>query len=231
MLDPGDIAAVIPTRGNHPEGLEEIIASLPYDEIVIWDNSKRRNDVGVMGRYAAIAETTKPFIFTQDDDVVVLKHELLWERYETDCVAGIMPTDLLPEHCLLGYGSVFHRDLPGQYFGQWLRQGGSIRDLVAGHCDMIFGTLAPKIRIECGAETPWHATKYQTVQEARDADVSPVKMMPYHFWDVDPDRMHHQEGHDERRHRIYDDCFTILTGSKIVCRVPTLDYGDHDRRR
>lgn len=225
-LDPSEVSAVLVTRGN--VDLAPIIEALPYDEVIVWDNSKRLYNLGVMGRFAAIAETTRPYVYTQDDDCIILDHHDLLATVGPRNVTGIMPTDLLPEHCLLGYGSMFPRHLPGECFARWLAAGGSIRDMVAGHCDMIFGTLAEKVRLEYGPEQPWHSTKHQTPDEARAAGISPIKMMPYHFGDVDPNRMHMQGSHDERRHRIYAQCLQILAGETRQDLVTV--YGDEDQR-
>lgn len=69
------VSVVIPTRGDHD--LTPILDSLSgFDDIVIWDNSKREN-LSVYGRYAAITEARHPLILTQDDDVIVSDPELI----------------------------------------------------------------------------------------------------------------------------------------------------------
>ena len=47
------VSAVLVTRGN--VDMTAIVESLPFDDVVVWDNSIR-NDLGIYGRYAAIAE-------------------------------------------------------------------------------------------------------------------------------------------------------------------------------
>src|SRR5262245_25366483 len=49
-----DVSAVIVTRGN--VDLQPILDTLPYDDIVVWDNSKRPTDLKILGRYEALEE-------------------------------------------------------------------------------------------------------------------------------------------------------------------------------
>ena len=70
------VAACLVTRGN--VGMKEVIDSLPDEwEVVVWDNSKRQ-DLGVFGRYAAIALTDAELIYVQDDDCVLDPESFHW---------------------------------------------------------------------------------------------------------------------------------------------------------
>ena len=117
-LDPGQVSAVLVTRGD--VDMRPVIAALPYSDIVIWDNSKRP-DAKVFGRYLGIAEAKNPVIYVQDDDCIVNYHNLLLEAYEPGFVIGSM---VYPEECysdttLLGWGALFDRDLPQKAFDLW----------------------------------------------------------------------------------------------------------------
>ncbi len=133
------VSAVIPTRGDVP--LDEVLDSLPRDwQKVVWDNSQR-HDLGVYGRYAAIAECEHDLIWTQDDDVIVSDPQAIvdaWAaRYEEEFfrwsdvmsigrfiqnspVVCNMPQefrhDFYRDHALVGFGAVFHRDAPQMAF-------------------------------------------------------------------------------------------------------------------
>lgn len=120
-----DVSAVLVTRGD--VDLTPIIESLPYSEIVIWDNSTRMVDYGVFGRYVAIGEATRPLVYFQDDDCLVNCHEELLAAWEPGHVVGNAFDD--PERLkryegttLLGWGSLFDADLPWRAFDRYARR-------------------------------------------------------------------------------------------------------------
>jgi len=102
------------TRGD--VNLRSIVDSLPYGEVVIWDNSKRHYDAKVYGRYLGIAEATNRVIFFQDDDCILsaAHHQLLLDAYEPGVVVGSMPypDPMYQDTTLLGWGALFDRELP-----------------------------------------------------------------------------------------------------------------------
>ncbi len=119
-----DVSAVLVTRGD--VDLEPIIETLPFGELVIWDNATRPVDYGVFGRYVAIAETTRPLVYFQDDDCLVSCHEQLLEAWEPGYVVGNAFDDKerLKRYegtTLLGWGSLFEADLPWQTFTEYAR--------------------------------------------------------------------------------------------------------------
>ncbi len=124
-LDPEKVCAVLVTRGD--VDLAPILETLPYGEVVIYDNSRRSFDWKVYGRYVAIAETQKPVIYFQDDDCLVTCHEALLEVYEPDVVVGNMLDHHQPrlatyhDTTLLGWGALFDRGLPFKAFEQYGR--------------------------------------------------------------------------------------------------------------
>ena len=71
MLDPGQVSACLVTRGDLPWMIDRIRDSLlEYDEVIVWDNSKRENFM-TAGRFAAMYEARNEVCYVQDDDVIV----------------------------------------------------------------------------------------------------------------------------------------------------------------
>lgn len=152
QITPNDIAAVIVTRGD--VDLAPILDTLPYPEVVIWDNSKRPVDLGVFGRYAAIAETTKPIIYFQDDDVIFTAHAELMKQYRPGTLLANMDKPWVragkyEETVCVGAGSLTSRILPAEAFARYAATY-PIDPWLHYECDLIFGTLAPWHRIDLG---------------------------------------------------------------------------------
>ena len=74
MIELSEVTAVIVTRGNVP--LDAVLDSLlPYEHVVVWDNSKEAVDYGSFGRCvgAALRGRTE-WVYFQDDDLIVRQH-------------------------------------------------------------------------------------------------------------------------------------------------------------
>lgn len=115
MTSAGDVCAVLVTRGD--VDLRPIMETLPYPELVVWDNSKREHDRGLFGRYLGILETKAPVIYFQDDDCLVRNHDELLKFYAPGRVVGNFRNDKARHRyyldtTLLGWGSLFDRNLP-----------------------------------------------------------------------------------------------------------------------
>jgi hypothetical protein len=108
LIAPSDVAAVLVTRGD--VDMAPVLDSLEpvFDEIVIWDNSTRPADFQCYGRFAGIAETTKPFVYVQDDDVIAPAEALLRVYTGREILANKKPDE---EWRFLGIGAVFPREL------------------------------------------------------------------------------------------------------------------------
>jgi hypothetical protein len=191
-----NVSAVIVTRGDHD--LSEILDSLPRDwQKVVWDNSKR-DDLSVYGRYAAIEECEHEAIFVQDDDCVLAPdtpHALL-AAYKSEHLVANMPqrfrdTGFYDDHCLLGFGAIFHRDLPEQAFTRFAlsshRNGciawgaeGVDRSWFDRTADVVFTALTPRILLDL-----------------------PYRDLP---WATDPSRMYRQPSHVGERARMLELC-------------------------
>lgn len=166
-LRPTDVAAVLVTRGD--VDLEPIKATLPYGEIVVWDNS-RREQAYAYGRYLAIAETQAPVIYFQDDDCLVLDHERLLAEYEPGLITANMPlerTDYI-DTVLLGWGSLFDRNLPEQAFSRWQAAGYEVEseEFQRIGADFIFPMLTPWKRVDVGHQNlPWARDQNRTFRQ------------------------------------------------------------------
>lgn len=156
------VAACIVTRGN--VDLAEVVESLPPEwEVVVWDNSKRV-DFAVYGRYAAIELTEAPIIYVQDDDAVLdpSGFETLMAGYQPNAVTSNMPArfrhDFYRDHCLVGFGAIFHRDLPARAFKRFNdRYGDDVaEDWFWRTCDVVFTALTPRLFVDVPhRDLPW----------------------------------------------------------------------------
>ena len=145
------VSACIPTRGD--VDMTEILDSLPYDDVVVWDNSKRE-DLGIYGRYAAIAEAKHDVIYTQDDDLIVDCHDRLVRVY--------VPGRLLcnyPEPWDIPWvarGALFQRDMPMQVFERYWQRFPRDHFFTHKGCDGIFSLLSPYTVVDFGSrDLPW----------------------------------------------------------------------------
>lgn len=185
-----NVSVVIVTRGD--VDLAPIIGQDWPDavqEIVVWNNAdEHRRDLKVYGRYAAIAETNHPLIYVQDDDCTLERDaiEILirsWAEYDRideserrprgDRIVANMPQHRwfdYPDSCLIGWGSVFHRDAPARswkelsvYLHERVLEGEPDPWLDADFvthfnrtCDVVFTTLTPHVKLDLGFKhLPW----------------------------------------------------------------------------
>ncbi len=81
MILADDVSAILVTRGD--VDLTRILDALPYDDVIVWDNSERP-DLKTFGRYAALSEAQHDTIYFQDDDIVFTGHDELMAEYEPD---------------------------------------------------------------------------------------------------------------------------------------------------
>ncbi len=179
-MTPADISAVVVTRGNVP--LEPILDSFTAAGIfdfVVWDNSRRPDDLGVFGRYAALPECGRDVVLVQDDDVIlpVATIEALAAAYEPARIVANMPERFrafYTDSCLVGFGAVFDRDLPGEAFSRFTQYWGESG--LARRPDVMFTALT---------ESTWLDLPYTEREFAQD-----------------PDRAYRQRGHARERQRV-----------------------------
>ncbi len=88
MIDPRYVTACLVTRGDQPEQVRRIIETLPYGEIIVWDNSVRE-DWKTAGRYMAMDEASNDVVYFQDDDTLFLHHDELMAAYEPGMITAV----------------------------------------------------------------------------------------------------------------------------------------------
>lgn len=122
--------------------MQPILDSLPdHWEKLVWDNSKRE-DLGIYGRYAMIAEATHDVIYTQDDDLIVTCCERLENEYEPDVLTINYPQPWdIP---WVARGAIFDRHLPRQAFARYEQSYERDRDFTHYLCDGVFAMLTPR---------------------------------------------------------------------------------------
>lgn len=70
--------------------MERIIDTLPYSEVIVWDNSDPNvDDLMTAGRYAAMATAIHDVVYFQDDDTLFTRHAELMAAYEPGTVTAV----------------------------------------------------------------------------------------------------------------------------------------------
>jgi hypothetical protein len=110
-IDPSQVSACLVTRGDQPEQMARIIETLPYDEVIVWDNSKRE-DHKTAGRYMAALEAKHDVVYFQDDDTLFRHHAELCAAYEPGRITAVYA----------------HGENPGGYDDMALVGGGALAD-------------------------------------------------------------------------------------------------------
>jgi hypothetical protein len=122
-VTPDEVSACLVTRGD--VDLSEILDSLPYTDVVVWNNSQRE-DLKTYGRYAAIAEAKHDVIYLQDDDIVFLHHAELLAAYEPNTVVANMSDGWvekrnMTDSLFVGAGALVDRHVPALAFARYDR--------------------------------------------------------------------------------------------------------------
>ena len=114
MLTASEVTACLVTRGDQPEQVARIIATLPYDEVIVWDNSQRQ-DFKTAGRYMAALEARHDVVYFQDDDTLFERHDELLAAYEPGRITAVYAHGDNPggydDMPLVGAGALADRDL------------------------------------------------------------------------------------------------------------------------
>lgn len=152
-------SAVIVTRGD--VDLSPILETLPFDDVIVWDNLKR-NDEKVYGRYEAILEMPGDYVYTQDDDCVLPESSIM--ALAAAAGRGHVVCNVTPAHRrsyepigigLVGWGAVFHREAPFAAFRKYLAMHAAptwlqvargpwpMDDMFLRECDRVFTGLTP----------------------------------------------------------------------------------------
>ena len=149
MIDASKVSAVLITRGD--VDLEPILASLPYDDVVIWNGRERDEQPGTYGRYLAMYEAQHDVVYLQDDDCVFSEHDALLGEYQPGVLTAVYGhgenPDGLEDVALVHGGAVVDRSCSlrafDKYLAAWPVDEGFYRE-----ADMIHGTLCPSRQIQ-----------------------------------------------------------------------------------
>lgn len=139
-----NVSAVIVTKGD--KDLTPIINELPFNDIVIWDNSVEPVDYKIYGRYLALSKVRHNIVYTQDDDAIVDIPAVLKEytTVKDKRVVCNMPADRRREYAdgiqLVGWGCVFHKELAGEAFAKYFDKYPA-DELFYRECDRVFTYL------------------------------------------------------------------------------------------
>ena len=176
-LTPDQVSAVIVTRGN--VDLSPILATLPYDDVIVWDNSKRE-DLKILGRYEALKEAKHDVVYFQDDDVIFTAHNRLLAAYEPGVVVANMD-DPWVQSCgyhdmvMVGAGALADKNLFWPVIDRYLEHHPCDEEFML-EADFAVGTLVPGKKIDLG-------------------------FLAREFAD-DPDRLYQQPGQTERKNLV-----------------------------
>ena len=162
MISAKDVSAVIVTRGD--VDLAPILKTLPYDEVIVYDNSKSATDYKCHGRFVGALAARNDVVYFQDDDLIFTAHDKLLAAYEPGKIVANMPSPWYErEHydemrcVLVGAGSLMPRALVKPCFDRYLAAW-PMDDLFLTYCDVVVGILAPGKRVDLGYEILPHAT-------------------------------------------------------------------------
>ena len=160
-----NVAACLVTRGD--VDLSPILESLPYGEVVVWDNSVREN-LRAFGRYQAAGETQADTIYVQDDDCVLspAAHQLLEQSYRlAPAGTAVLHIEENRDVPWVGFGALIPRGLweepHARYLDRWPRD-----DDFLDFCDAIF-TMQARVR-RCYAghrDLPWAEAASRTCNQ------------------------------------------------------------------
>lgn len=150
------VSAVIVTKGN--TDLSPVLKTLPFDDVVVWDNSKQF-DWMVYGRYVAMDLAKNDVIYTQDDDAVTDPDQVV-AQYVPGVVTCNMPPERRPFYhdgiALMGWGSVFDRTLRDAFCGYFSHYPAD--EIFLRECDRVFTALNKTKLIDVPFEHLPHAT-------------------------------------------------------------------------
>ncbi len=152
-----NVSACLVTRGD--VDLTGILASLPYDDVVVYDNSKRHN-LATSGRYAAFAEARHDIVYVQDDDHILLDHGGLLRAYEPGVITANMSRGWIEAHgyedcAMVGKGALMDKTLAAPALDRYLRR---YKDTLVFRlwADVVVTVLNPVRHVDLETEElPW----------------------------------------------------------------------------
>jgi hypothetical protein len=147
VIEASKVSCIIVTRGN--VDLSELKDSLPFEDVVIWDNSKLppEEDEKVHGRYCAVLAAKHEVIAFQDDDCIVQDWPTLLKEYEPGVVTCNMGLGHQHQYrplklALVGFGAIFDKSLVRPAFDRYFALFPA-DELFLRECDRVFTGLNP----------------------------------------------------------------------------------------
>lgn len=141
MISYNNVSAIIVTKGDRD--ISNVVASLPFGEVIVWDNSKEVKDRKIYGRYLAIEKAKYDVIYVQDDDCILEKPEVLATLYREDKLICNVTDAHWQQYAplgigLVGWGAIFHKKLAN--FKEYL-DNYPLDDMFERECDRVFTGL------------------------------------------------------------------------------------------
>ncbi len=171
-MTPDKVTACLVTRGDcDMTPITESLRDQGIEDIVIYDNSTRSVDMGIYGRYAAIAEAKHKVIVTQDDDVIVSDYKAILKAYEPGKLTVNYPEPY--DVPWPSAGSVFDKGLPQAAFDRYFKVWPIDHLFTHKICDAVFSMLTPYTVIDVGYEDlphGFHAGRVSTSEGWYDRD-------------------------------------------------------------
>lgn len=151
-ISPEQVSAVIVTRGDVDLG--PILRTLPYDDVVVWNNADEKVDLKIYGRYAALDRCRHDVVYMQDDDVIFTDHERLLREYTPGVIVANMDQPWIDacgyhDNVLMGAGSLSDRDVYYRAVDKYLSSY-EWDDEWLLECDFAVGVLAPGRKVDLG---------------------------------------------------------------------------------
>lgn len=163
-MTPDDVTAVLVTRGDQELAIQQIIASLIFDNVVVWNNAAPRvPDLGAYGRYMLCRQgVTTPWVWLQDDDCVVSGAVQQAMLDEMGCDGTPWLSNMNPWHnagmpllALPGWGALAHTASVVAADSRWRDQqpdDWASDDYRRVGCDIVIPVLLPNRMIDFGHE-------------------------------------------------------------------------------
>lgn len=147
------VSAVVVTRGD--VDLEPLLRTIPYDDVVVWDNSTRPFDARIYGRYLAAFEAKEDMCFFVDDDVFFYEHERLEEAWEPGLLVSNMDDGWIraggyEDVRLLGAGSIASKYVLWEAIERYHAAGWPLDEAFTYEVDFVVGVLAESKRVDLG---------------------------------------------------------------------------------
>lgn len=146
MIAPEEVTAILVTRGD--VDMSPVVGSLPFEHIIVVDNSQEPADLQCYGRFIPIerGEVETLHVYVQDDDLIIDALALLAHYDGEGIVANKHPEE---EWRFIGGGAFFPKTLPD--FSRYVDNYGSDSDFYRV-ADVVFAYTHPYRSVWVGYE-------------------------------------------------------------------------------